>query len=154
MKQAFIILIAFVLLVAYSCDKQRNDSTIDESEINFDFSQFYNTDSTRDFITEYIYDAHQCVPVGKMVALSDLDNLFGTPFFCDTVWQTNDWGLFEQEYKASRFMPTEDGDTLIMMRRIYGEQGDWMIWIDLEIQDTDSLRVLSFIAYDNSYVDM
>lgn len=43
---------------------------------------------------------------------------------------------------------------LVMMRRIYGNPGDWMIWIDLEIKETDSLRVLCFLAYDNSQIDI
>ncbi|MDE7375386.1 MAG: hypothetical protein K2N16_00900, partial [Muribaculaceae bacterium] len=153
-KQIVPILIAFLLSTAFSCDKQRNDSAIEENKINFDFSKFYNPDSTPDFLKEYIYEAHQCVPIGGMVAINDLDSLFGTPFYCDTTWQTNDWALAEQEFSASKFLPTEPGDTLVMMRRIYGEQGDWIIWIDLEIQGADSLRVLSFIAYDNSEVEM
>jgi len=51
-------------------------------------------------------------------------------------------------------MPTQSTDTLIMMRRIYGHEGDWLIWVDLEIQNSDSLRVLGFIAYDNSQIEM
>ncbi|MDE6109462.1 MAG: hypothetical protein K2F72_04150 [Muribaculaceae bacterium] len=51
-------------------------------------------------------------------------------------------------------MPAQIGDTLVMMRRVYGREGDWIIWIDLEIQSSDSLRVLNFVAYDNSKVEI
>lgn len=90
-----------------------------------------------------------------MVTLDDLDNLFGEPFVCNTVKQTsNDWSLYEQETKVAKFLPTEVGDTLLMMRRIYGQEGNRIIWIDLEAQESDSLRALNFIAYDNSHVDI
>ena len=51
-------------------------------------------------------------------------------------------------------MPTEIGDTLVMMRRIYGRDGGWLIWIDLEIQDSDTMRALNFLAYDNSQIEI
>lgn len=104
---------------------------------------------------EDIYDAHREVPLGKMVVLSDLDSLFGKALWCDTVRQTSDgWALYEQECQAADFIPAQIGDTLVMMRRVYGREGDWIIWIDLEIQSSDSLRVLNFVAYDNSLVEI
>lgn len=90
-----------------------------------------------------------------MVILEDLDNLFGKPFVCDTVKQTSDdWSLYEQESKVADYLPKESGDTLVMMRRIYGREGSWIIWVNLEVQESDSLRVLNFIAYDNGHVDI
>lgn len=151
MKSLLHILIAFVLIALYSCGKQKTVPDANKNDYGYDFSLFYQANGTG----EYIYDAHRNVPLGKMVVLSDLDNLFGKPFVCDTVKQTyNDWALYEQECQAADFMPSEMGDTLVMMRRIYGKQGDWIIWIDLEIQKSDSLRVLNFLAYDNSEVDI
>lgn len=73
---------------------------------------------------------------------------------CDTVLQTLEWALHEQECQAADFMPSEIGDTLVMLRRIYGKDGDWLIWIDLEVRQSDSLRVINFIAYDNSRIDI
>lgn len=152
MKQLPKILIAFLFLVVFACSKQRAIPNADTNNSSFDFSQFYNSYESDN---EYIYDAHRNVPLGKMVSLNDLDSIFGNPFMCDTVTQTfNDWSLYEQESSAADFLPTEIGDTLIMMRRIYGKERDWIIWIDLEIQNSDSLRVLNFIAYDNNIVDI
>lgn len=151
MKSLLYILIAFALTGLYSCGKQQTVANSNKTDNAFDFSLFYNVNSS----DEYIYNAHRNVPLGKLVALNDLDSLFGKPFMCDTVTQTSqDWALYEQEGQAADFLPTEVGDTLLMMRRIYGQEGDWMIWIDLEIQNSDSLRVLNFIAYDNSEVDI
>lgn len=152
MKHLPKIIIAFLFLAILACSKQRAISNADNNNNSFDFSQFYNLHESDN---EVIYDAHRSVPLGKMVALVDLDSIFGRPFMCDTVKQTsNDWSLYEQEGQAADFLPTEICDTLIMMRRIYGKEGDWIIWIDLEIQNSDSLRVLNFIAYDNSQVDI
>ena len=152
MKHLTNIIIAFLFLAVLACSKQRAISNADNNNNSFDFSQFYNLHESAN---EYIYDAHRSVPLGKMVALVDLDSIFGRPFMCDTVKQTsNDWSLYEQEGQAADFLPTEICDTLIMMRRIYGKEGDWIIWIDLEIQNSDSLRALNFIAYDNSQVDI
>ena len=151
MKSLLHILIAFVLIAFYSCGKQNTVPNANKDDNSFDFSQFYRVNES----DKYIYDAHRNVPLGKMVTLDDLDNLFGEPFVCDTVKQTsNDWALYEQEGRVADFLPTETGDTLVMMRRIYGKQGDWIIWIDLEIQKSDSLRALNFLAYDNSEVDI
>lgn len=149
MKTLLYILLAFVLLTAYSCGKQRPVSDTNKTDNAFDFSLFYQKSSDG-----YIYDAHRNVPLGKFVTLNDLNNLFGNPLLCDTVIQTSDWALFEQEGQAAQFMPTQPTDTLIMMRRIYGQPGDWLIWVDLEIQNSDSLRVLGFIAYDNSQIEI
>lgn len=122
-----------------------------KSSDKFDFSQFYRTHSS----DKYIYDAHRNVPLGGMVTSDGLDSLFGRPFVCNTVKQTsNDWSLYEQETQVADFLPEEIGDTLVMMRRIYGQQGDWIVWINLEILESDSLRVLNFIAYDNSNIDI
>lgn len=152
MKHLPIIIIAFLFLAIFACSKQQAISNADNNNNSFDFSQFYDLHKSDN---EHIYDAHRSVPLGKMVALVDLDSIFGRPFMCDTVKQTsNDWSLYEQEGQAADFLPTEIGDTLVMMRRIYGKEGDWIIWIDLEIQNSDSLRVLNFIAYDNSQVDI
>ncbi len=156
MKSLPYILIAVALSAFYSCGKQQTDSEtnqndeVSKTDKKFDFSLFYHVYESED----YIYDAHRKVPVDKMVTLNDLDNLFGDSFYCDTVNQTVDWALNEQEHSAAKFMPKEVGDTLVMMRRIYGNPGDWMIWIDLEIKETDSLRVLCFLAYDNSQIDI
>lgn len=104
---------------------------------------------------KYIFDAHRNVPLGKTVVITDLDSLFGVPILSDTVLQTsNSWALYEQESQAADFLPTETGDTLVMMRRIYGREGDWIVWIDLEILGSDSLRVLNFLAYDNSQIEI
>lgn len=151
MKHLPNIIIAFLILAVFSCTKQRPISNAASDNVTFDFSQFYRVNET----DEYIYDAHRNVPLGRLVALKDLDSIFGKPIMCDTVTQTlEDWSLFEQEGQVANFLPSEKGDTLVMMRRIYGKNGDWLIWIDLEIQDTDSLRVLNFIAYDNSQIDI
>lgn len=151
MKGLLYILISFVLVAFYSCGRHGAVSDADRNDNGFDFSSFYRANGS----DEYIYDAHRNVPLGKAVTLTDLDSLFGKPFVCDTVRQTsNDWALYEQECQAADFMPDEIGDTLVMMRRIYGKQGDWIIWIDLEIQKSDSLRVLNFLAYDNSHIDI
>lgn len=145
------IVAAIFVLSVYSCGKQRAVAEADKSDTKFDFSEFYRVHDS----DEYIYDAHRKVPLGKMVALNDLDSLFGKPLLCDTVKQTaKEWSLYEQESQAADFLPTESGDTLVMMRRIYGREGDWMIWIDLEIMNADSLRVLNFLAYDNSQVEI
>ncbi len=151
MKYLTEILIAFLFLAVFSCTKQRAISNADSNESSFNFSHFYRVHES----DEYIYDAHSNVPLGKMVALYNLDSIFGKPIMCDTVTQTsNNWSLYEQECQTAKFLPSEIGDTLIMMRRIYGKEGDWLIWIDLEIQNSDSLRVLNFIAYDNSHIEM
>lgn len=151
MKHSLNILIVLVILAVYSCGKQRTVPNADNNDISFDFSQFYRVHES----DKYIFDAHRNVQLGKTVVLNDLDSLFGEPILCDTVKQTsNGWSLYEQEPQAANFMPTEIGDTLIMMRRIYGKSGDWIIWIDLEIQDTNTLRVLNFLAYDNSQIDI
>lgn len=144
-------LIAYLVLAVFACSRPRAISNTDTNNSTFDFSQFYRAHES----DVYIYDAHHNVPLGKMIVLNDLDSIFGKPIMCDTVTQiSNDWSLYEQECQAANFMPTDIGDTLIMMRRIYGKEGNWLIWIDLEIQNTDSLRVLNFIAYDNSHIDM
>lgn len=151
MKHLLNILIASLILVVFACNRQRAIPNADTNDVTFDFSQFYRVHES----DEYIYDAHRNIPLGKMIVLNDLDSIFGKPIVCDTVAQTsNDWSLYEQENQAANFLPSEIGDTLIMMRRIYGKEGDWLIWIDLEIQNSDSLRVLNFIAYDNSHVEM
>lgn len=151
MKYLLNIIIAFLILVVFACSKQQATPNSDSNDITFDFSQFYRVHES----DEDIYDAHHNIPLGKMVVLNDMDSIFGKPIICDTVTQTsNDWSLYEQENQASNFLPSEIGDTLIMMRRVYGKEGDWLIWIDLEIQNSDSLRVLNFIAYDNSHVEM
>ncbi len=149
MKKLLYILLTFVLVTVYSCGKQRTVSDANKTDHAFDFSLFYHKSSDG-----YIYDAHRKVPLGKFVTLNNLDELFGEPLLCDTVIQTSDWALFEQETQAAQFMPTQSGDTLIMMRRIYGQEGDWLIWIDLEIQNSDSLKVLGFLAYDNSKIEI
>ena len=150
MKHIAYILIAFVFSALISCGKQQSDSDSD-SRKSIDLSLFYRVESS----DKCIYDAHRKVPLGEKVTLADLDNLFGEHFVCDTTLQTlGKWSLYEQEWTVERFLPTEAGDTLIMMRRIYGEPGDWMIWINLEVQESDSLRVLNFLAYDNSRIDM
>lgn len=152
MRYLLHIIIASVLLAVYSCSKPVKADAKPPRESPFDFSQFYSM-SSRD--EEGIYDAHRKVPLGKRVTLHDLDNLFGKPFFNDTaVLTVNNWGLYEQETPVGRFLPTEIGDTLVMMRRVYGRSGDWIVWINLEIQDTDSLKVLNFIAYDNSHIEI
>lgn len=141
----------FLILAVLACSKRQAIPNADSNNITFDFSQFYHVHE----FDEYIYDAHRNVPLGRMIVLNDLDSLFGKPVLCDTVVQTsNAWSLYEQECQAADFLPTEIGDTLIMMRRIYGKEGDWLIWIDLEIQNLDSLRVMNFIAYDNSQVEI
>lgn len=151
MKYLLNIIIAFLILGVFACSKQRATPNADSNDITFDFSQFYRVHES----DEYIYDAHRKVPLGKMVVLNDMDSIFGKPIMCDTVTQTsNEWSLYEQENQAANFLPSEIGDTLIMMRRVYGKEGDWIIWIDLEIQNSDSLRVLNFIAYDNSHVEL
>lgn len=135
------ILIAFLILAVFACSKQRAISNADS-----------NNSSPEE---EYLYDTHPDVPLGEMVALNDLDSIFGNPIMCDTITQTSDdWSLYEQESQVADFLPTEIGDTLIMMRRIYGKQGGWLYWIDLEIQNSDSMRVLNFLAYDNSKVEI
>lgn len=149
MKKLLYIILTFIFLTAYSCGKQRPVQDANKTDNAFDFSLFYQKSSDG-----YIYDAHRNVPLGKFVTLNNLDNLFGEPLLCDTVIQTSDWALFEQETQAAQFMPTQSADTLIMMRRIYGKEGDWLIWIDLEIQNSDSLKVLGFIAYDNSNIEI
>lgn len=151
MRTLFYIIITFSIAALCSCGRHQSNTDDNKTDKTFDFSLFYRVNE-RD---KYIFDAHQYVPLGKMVTLNDLDRLFGTPFVCDTVLQTQtDWSLYEQESQAAQFLPTEKGDTLVMMRRIYGQQGDWLIWIDLEIQHPDSLRVLNFIAYDNSQIEI
>lgn len=143
--------ILFLIFAVLACSKQQANPNADTTSSTFDFSQFYRVHE----YDEYIYDAHRNVPLGRLIVLNDLDSLFGKPVMCDTVAQTsNAWSLYEQECQAADFLPTEIGDTLIMMRRIYGKEGDWLIWIDLEIQNSDSLRVLNFIAYDNSQVEI
>ena len=152
MRYLLHIIIASVLLAVYSCSKPMKADAKPQRESPFDFSQFYSM-SSRD--EGGIYDAHRKVPLGKRVTLHGLDSLFGKPFFNDTaVLTVNNRGLYEQETPVGRFLPTEIGDTLVMMRRVYGRSGDWIIWINLEIQDTDSLKVLNFIAYDNSYIQI
>ena len=151
MRKFCFILLPFILIEFYSCGKSQSVPNVNKNDKGLDFSLFYRLNES----DEYIYDAHRKLPFGKMVTLTHLDNLFGKPFVCDTVKQTsNDWALYEQECQAADFMPAEIGDTLVMIRRIYGKEGDWIIWIDLEIQKSDSLRVLNFIAYDNSEVDI
>lgn len=153
MKHLLHIFMALAIFAVFSCGRQRTapNADSDSSDSTFDFSQFYRVHESE----ESIYDAHRNVPLGKMVALHDLDSIFGKPILCDTVRQTsNDWSLYEQENQAAEFLPAETGDTLIMMRRVYGKEGDWLIWIDLEIQNSDSLRVLNFLAYDNSQVEI
>lgn len=151
MRPLFYILIAFVISALYSCGKRQTGSDTNKNDSSFDFTLFYRVNES----DKYIYDAHRNVPLGKMITLEDLDNLFGDPFVCNTVKQTLDnWSLYEQETKVAEFLPTEVGDTLLMMRRIYGKEGNWIIWIDLEVQESDSLRVLNFIAYDNSQIDI
>ena len=151
MKHLSKILIAFLIIAVFSCCLQQEKTNADTDESLLDFSQFYHVHENN----EYIYDAHRNVPIGKMIVLKDLDSIFGTPMICDTIIQTStDWSLQEQECRAAKYLPKEIGDTLVMMRRIYGNVGDWLIWIDLEIQNTDSLRVLGFIAYDNSQVEI
>lgn len=151
MKYLTEILISFLFLSVLACSKQPVVPNADSNNISFDFTQFYRVHES----DEYIYDAHRNVPLGKMITLKNLDSIFGKPLLCDTVTQTsNDWSLYEQESQAANFLPSETGDTLTMMRRIYGNEGDWLIWIDLEIQNSDSLRILNFIAYDNSHVDL
>lgn len=151
MKYLTEIIISFLFLSSLACSKQPVVPNADSNNISFDFTQFYRVHES----DEYIYDAHRNVPLGKMITLNNLDSIFGKPLLCDTVTQTsNDWSLYEQESQAANFLPSETGDTLTMMRRIYGNEGDWLIWIDLEIQNSDSLRILNFIAYDNSHVDL
>lgn len=151
MRYLFHVIAAIVLLGGYSCGKQPSISDADEKGNAFDFSLFYSVDSS----DEFFYDAHRNVPLGKMVTVGRLDSLFGNPFVCDTVEQTsNGWSLYEQEGRVADFLPTVISDTLVMMRRIYGREGDWIVWIDLEIKEQDSLRVLNFIAYDNSEIDI
>lgn len=151
MKYLTEIIISFLFLSVLACSKQPVVPNADSNNISFDFTQFYRVHES----DEYIYDAHRNVPLGKMITLNNLDSIFGKPLLCDTVTQTsNDWSLYEQESQAANFLPSETGDTLTMMRRIYGNEGDWLIWIDLEIQNSDSLRILNFIAYDNSHVDL
>lgn len=151
MKYLTEILISFLFLSVLACSKQPVVPNADSNNISFDFTQFYRVHES----DEYIYDAHRNVPLGKMITLNNLDSIFGKPLLCDTVTQTsNDWSLYEQESQAANFLPSEAGDTLTMMRRIYGNEGDWLIWIDLEIQNSDSLRILNFIAYDNNHVDL
>lgn len=151
MKYLTEIIISFLFLSFLACSKQPVVPNADSNNISFDFTQFYRVHES----DEYIYDAHRNVPLGKMITLNNLDSIFGKPLLCDTVTQTsNDWSLYEQESQAANFLPSETGDTLTMMRRIYGNEGDWLIWIDLEIQNSDSLRILNFIAYDNSHVDL
>ena len=112
------ILIAFLILAVFACSKQRAISNADS-----------NNSSPEE---EYLYDTHPDVPLGEMVALNDLDSIFGNPIMCDTITQTSDdWSLYEQE-----------------------SQVGWLYWIDLEIQNSDSLRVLNFLAYDNSKVEI
>ncbi len=149
MKKLFYFLLLIVLAAAYSCGKQRHVSDMNKSCTTFDFSLFKQKSSNG-----LIYEAHKNVPLGACVELKDLDNLFGKPLLCDTIIQTSDWALFEQETQAAQFMPTQPNDTLVMMRRIYGQEGNWLIWVDLEIQNSDSLKVLGFIAYDNSQIEM
>lgn len=145
------ILITFALSALYSCGKQQTGSDTNKNDSSFDFTLFYHVNESN----ECIYDAHRKVPLGKMVTLDDLDNLFGEPFVCNTVKQAlGNRSLYEQEFDVAKFLPTEVGDTLVMMRRLYGKEGNWIIWIDLEVQESDSLRVLNFIAYDNSQVDI
>ncbi|MDE6287070.1 MAG: hypothetical protein K2L99_08770 [Muribaculaceae bacterium] len=152
MKALLQALISSAILVAGSCVEQRKESLIEKGDCEFDFSQFYRVDSIMD---EDIYDAHREVPLGKKVVLSDLDSLFGKALWCDTVRQTSDgWALYEQECQAADFMPAQIGDTLVMMRRVYGREGDWIIWIVLEIQSSASLRVLNFVAYDTRKVEI
>lgn len=151
MKYLTEILISFLFLSVLACSKQPVVPNADSNNISFDFTQFYRVHES----DEYIYDAHRNVPLGKMITSNNLDSIFGKPLLCDTVAQTsNDWSLYEQESQAANFLPSETGDTLTMMRRIYGNEGDWLIWIDLEIQNSDSLRILNFIAYDNNHVDL
>lgn len=149
MRNFIYVIMALVLAAFYSCGRQQAIEDADKIG-DFDFSLFYRNTSDG-----YVYAAHRNVQVGHMVTLNDLDSLFGKPFVCNTVKQTSgDWQLYEQETPVCDFLPTEVGDTLVMMRRIYGKQRDWMVWIDLEVLGSDSLRVLNFLAYDNSRIDI
>lgn len=151
MRTIPLIFIVFVLSAFCSCGKQQTGSDTNDNDISFDFSLFYRVNES----DKYIYDAHLNLPLGKFVTLEGLDSLFGDPFVCNTVKQTSDdWSLYEQESKVADYLPKEPGDTLVMMRRIYGREGSWIIWVDLEVQESDSLRVLNFIAYDNGHVDI
>lgn len=139
------------ILASCSCSKQRSVDVADRNDITFDLSLCYHKHGS----DKYIFDAHRNVPLGKTVVITDLDSLFGVPILSDTVLQTsNSWALYEQESQAADFLPTETGDTLVMMRRIYGREGDWIVCIDLEILASDSLRVLNFLAYDNSQIEI
>lgn len=139
------------ILAGCSCSKQRSVDVADRNDITFDLSLCYHKHGS----DKYIFDAHRNVPLGKTVVITDLDSLFGVPILSDTVLQTsNSWALYEQESQAADFLPTETGDTLVMMRRIYGREGDWIVWIDVEILASDSLRVLNFLAYDNSQIEI
>lgn len=149
MRNIIYIIMALGIAAFYSCGREQAAEDADKND-RFDFSLFYHKSSDG-----CVYGAHRNVPVGHMVTLNDLDSLFGKPFVCNTVTQTaGDWRLYEQETPLCDFLPTEPGDTLVMMRRIYGKQRDWMVWIDLEVLGSDSLRVLNFLAYDNSRVDI
>lgn len=163
MRYSLKIIVAFVIIAVSSCGRQHADpahvrpqtvADADTDDFTLDFTRFYWANSSDEYVDEYIYDAHRDVPLGKNVALNDMDNLFGHPVVVDTVRQTSEgWALYEQESQVADFLPTETGDTLIMMRRIYCN-GDWCIWLDLEIQDSDSLRVLNFLAYDESQIEI
>ena len=154
MKKLLNILVALSVLAIYSYGTQQSVPDTNKNDFAFDFSKFYNIDNN-DVFGDAVYYYHRDVPVGKYVVIDDLDSIFGKTFLCDTVYQSlNSRRLYEQEVGASRFFPTMKGDTLVMLRRVYGHPGDWMIWIALEITNTDSLRVLNFIAYDNSTVQI
>lgn len=146
------IIVALVLCAVYSYGKERTTPVADKCKNVIDTSQFYRVDN----ITYLeIYDAHRKVKVGDKVTLKDLDDLFGEPFVVNIRKQTsNDWRLYEQEVSVGQFLPKQPGDTLVMMRRVYGRERDWIVWINLEVQNSDSLRVLNFLAYDNSNVDI
>lgn len=149
----FHLLAAGILFAVCSCSSTQPTTDSDINVEGLDFSLFYHADSST-YTDDYIYDAHRAVQLGKPVRLATLDSLFGKPMLCDTVLQTLEWALHEQECQAADFMPSEIGDTLVMLRRIYGKDGDWLIWIDLEVRQSDSLRVINIIAYDNSRIDI
>ena len=161
MKCIIHILIVLAIIAVGSCIRQKADSNVDKevskSDCRFDISLFYqpDTDSFEEDEEEvYVYKAHRKVSLGGYVTIEDLDSLFGEPFMCNLTKQTmKDWALYEQESTVVDYLPETPEDTLLMMRRVYGKQRDWMVWINLEVLDSDSLRVLNFIAYNNDFVD-
>lgn len=161
MKCIIHILIVLAIIAVGSCNRQKADSNVDKevskSDCPFDISLFDQPDPDsfeEDEEDAYVYNAHRKVPLGGYVTIEDLDSLFGEPFMCNLTKQTmKDWALYEQESTVVDYLPETPEDTLLMMRRVYGKQRDWMVWINLEVLDSDSLRVLNFIAYNNDFVD-